>query len=519
MFKSLVLSIAVLVLVSAAAALTPYEAESTTTPETQIDKIVFARLKQLGIEPANPCSDTAFVRRVYLDIIGTIPTPAETIAFVKDAKPDKRALLIDKLLEREEFADYWSMRWADLLRIKAEFPVNLWPNAVQAYHHWVRAGIKANKPYDQFVRELLLASGSNFRDPAVNFYRSVQGHEKVGIAQAVALTWMGMRAENWPKERLAGMSAFFCQIGFKSTAEWKEEIVYWDPDKGPTTKPITATFPDGTTVQLPPDRDPREVFVEWFVRPENPYFTRNIANRAWCWLQGRGVIHEPDDIRPDNPPANPELLAYLEKELIASKYDLKHLFRLILNSRTYQLASVPRSKDPRAEANFAFYPIRRLDAEVLIDAVNQITGGTEKYVSPIPEPFTYIPETQRSIALADGSINSPFLEMFGRPARDTGWESERNNKPSAAQRLHFLNSSNVQRKIEDSKQLQAIWAGKGGMKEITGNLYMLILSRQPTEEEVKAAEAYVTSGHANGREGVIDITWALLNSVEFLYRH
>ena len=207
-------------------------------------------------------------------------------------------------------------------------------------------------------------------------------------------------------------------------------------------------------VKLSSDRDPREVFAGWLIDANNPWFARNIVNRAWFWLLGRGIIQEPDDIRPDNPPINPELLAYLEKELVASHYDLKHLYRLILNSQTYQLSSIPRSAKPEAAANFAFYPVRQLDAEVLSDALCEITGTTEKYSSSIPEPFTFIPEKERSIALPDGSITSSFLEMFGRPPRDTGLESERNNNPTASQRLHLLNSSHIQRKIEQSEKFK-----------------------------------------------------------------
>ena len=204
-------------------------------------------------------------------------------------------------------------------------------------------------------------------------------------------------------------------------------------------------------------------------------------NRVWSWLLGRGIIHEPDDIRPDNPPTNPELLAYLERELVASHYDLKHIYRLILNSKTYQLSSIPESDHPEAAANFAYYPLRRLEAEVLIDAICQITGTTEKYSSPIPEPFTFIPEDQRSIALADGSITSSFLEMFGRPPRDTGLESERNNRPTAAQRLHLLNSSHIQRKIEQSAKLRALVAAKREARATPiDRLYLTILSRYPT---------------------------------------
>jgi hypothetical protein len=388
---------------------------------------------------------------------------------------------------------------------------------VQSYHRWIRDSIRDNKPYDQFARELLTSSGSNFRVPPVNFYRAMQNHEPAGIAQTVALTLMGERADKWPEARLSGMTAFFSWVGYKSTLEWKEEIIFFD-SAAATNAPLTATFPDGATVSLKGDRDPREIFADWLVRPENRWFTRNIANRAWSWLMGRGIIHEPDDLRPDNKPSNPALLSHLEQELIGSKYDLRHLYSIILNSATYQLSAVPKDRTPEAEANFAFYPLRRLEAEVLVDALNQITGGTEKYSSAIPEPFTFIPEDQRSIALSDGSISSPFLEMFGRPARDSGLESERNNRPTPAQRLHFLNSTQVQRKIEQSRMIQFQTQGGKTRQQAASGIYLGILSRFPTEQELKTIETFA-AGKTLKREEAVDLAWALLNSAEFLYRH
>ncbi|MCX7827320.1 MAG: DUF1553 domain-containing protein, partial [Verrucomicrobiae bacterium] len=236
-------------------------------------------------------------------------------------------------------------------------------------------------------------------------------------------------------------------------------------------------------------------------------------------LLGRGIIHEPDDIRSNNPPSNPELLKYLESEMIASKYNMKHIFRLILNSRTYQASSIARVYSPAAEANFAYYPLRRLDAEVLIDALNFISGGKDLYTSPIPEPFTFIPDDQPAIAIADGSITSPFLELFGRPARATGMENERINKPLPSQRLHMLNSSHVQRKLEEGPKLKAIYESSNKPREVIEQLYLTILSRFPSAEELRTAEAHARSKAVKGREGYIDVAWALINSMEFLYRH
>jgi hypothetical protein len=521
----------------------PFDCQSVSTPPTRIDDLVFARLKHLQIEAAAPCSDAVFLRRANLDLIGTLPTASEAQEFLLSRDPQKRAKLVDRLLERDEFADYWAMKWSDLLRVKAEFPINLWPNAAQAYHRWIRASIKENKPYDQFARELLTTSGSNFRQPAVNFYRAMQNREPSGIAQTVALIWMGSRAEKWPTNQLAELAVFFSKVGYKSTAEWKEEIVFFDPNgSGPLPPTVSrqgadrvpgvhrsaasqganageqeVTFPLGKCVKFPDDRDPREVFADWLIQPQNPWFTRNIANRVWSWLLGRGIIHEPDDLRADNPPSNPELLAYLESELVAARYDLKHLFRIILNSQTYQLSSLAKTDQPGAAANFASYPLRRLEAEVLMDAVNAITGSSEKYSSAIPEPFTFLPENQRSIALPDGSITSSFLEMFGRPSRDTGLEAERNNRPTAAQKLHLLNSSHVLRKIEQSRMVAYQTEGQKTATEIAVGMYLGIMSRFPTPEELKIIEGHFQS--SKQRDAAVDLAWALINSAEFLYRH
>jgi hypothetical protein len=498
----------------------PYEQAASVTPRGRIDELVFARLKRSRIEPARLCSDAVFVRRVYLDAIGTLPTAQEARAFLSDPGPNKRNALIDRLVERDEFADYWAMKWSDLLRVKSEFPINLWPNAVQAYHGWIRASLRQNLPYDRFARELLTSSGSNFRVPPVNFYRAVQGRDPEAIARAVALTFMGTRAEHWPKERLLGMAAFFAAIGYKSTGEWKEEIVLFDPAKAAASGAArAAVFPDGEPVRVPADVDPRLVFADWLIAPKNPWFARNIANRIWSWLLGRGIVHEPDDLREDNPPSNPELLAFLEQELVAARYDLKHIFRLILSSQVYQLSSVHGSPSAQGAAQFAYYPLRRVDAEALIDAICQITGTTEQYSSPIPEPFTFVPENQRSISLADASITSPFLETFGRSARDTGLESERSNRPTASQRLHMLNSSHIQLKIQQSGKIRGLLQAGGGPRESIGALYLAILSRFPTDEELRVAGAYFDANAGNRAAAAADLVWALLNSSEFLYRH
>jgi hypothetical protein len=328
---------------------------------------------------------------------------------------------------------------------------------------------------------------------------------------------MGTRAERWPEAKLEGMAAFFSQVGYKATSEWKEEIIFFDPSS--SNAQMSATFPDGKTVDFTPDQDPREVFANWLVSSSNPWFTKCLANRAWSWFMGRGIIEEPDDIRPDNPPVNPELLAHLESEFIAGKYDIRRLFAIILKSKTYQFSCVPKSNKPEAERNFAFYPVRRLEAEVLIDALNQITGATEKYTSAIPEPFSYIPENQRTITLADGSISSPFLSLYGRSARDSGLERERNNEPNASQRLYLLNSSHIQHKLEKGNKLMDLFMeNKKRPLEKIETLYLEILSRYPTTEEVKTLTEYYQEV-AERKRLAKDMVWALVNTAEFQCRH
>lgn len=501
----------------------PFDSEQSFTIRNRIDEITAAKWKQLGIQPALICSDAVFLRRVYLDLIGTLPTAEEAKRFLDDRSPNKREKLIDELLDRPEYADYWTMRWGDILRIKAEFPINLWPNAVQAYNRWLYSALRQNKPYDRFARELLTSNGSNFRVGAVNFYRAMQDRTPKGIAQAVALTFMGVRADKWPPEKLEGMAAFFSRISFKATTEWKEEIVGWDPFAVPGQSkekwPEVAVFPDGVRIRLPEDRDPRAVFADWLISPNNPWFAKNIVNRIWYWLLGRGIIHEPDDIREDNPAVIPELLAYLESELVQSGWNLKHIYRLICNSATYQLSCIPRSQKPEAATHFAYYPMRRLDAEVLIDAICQVTGTSEEYWSMVPEPYTIIPTGERAIRLGDASISSAFLELFGRPPRDNGLESERNNRMTPAQRLHLLNSSHILRKIEQGPGLEWARTSFDNPRAKVTRLYLQILSRYPTEQEWRVIAEKLVKSRPAATQAVDDLVWALINSTEFLYRH
>lgn len=496
-----------------------FEAADVRAAMPTLDGFVVADLSRNGLQMSPLSSDEVFVRRVYVDVLGALPRAEDVAAFVADGHPDKRAKLIDKLLDDPRFADRWSNKWCDLLRVKAEFPINLWPNGVQAYHKWVHSAIATNKRYDAFARELLTASGSNFRAPPVNFYRAVQGREPANLAAAAALTFMGSRLDTWQPDRRRGMELVFSRVSYKPTAEWKEEIVLLNPA---IYEPLDAMLPDGTRITVAAGDDPRIAFATWLTRDDNPWFARAAVNRVWCWLMGRGIVHEPDDMRPGNPPVNPALLAHLETEFRKSGYDLKHIYRLILNSRTYQQSSVLASGSDyaNAEKHFGCYIVQRIDAEVLADALDGLFGGAEEYVSPIPEPFTHLPAYLGAMEIPDGSISSAFLELFGRPSRDTGLESERNNAMTASQRMYLLNSSHIQKKIERSNTVKNwVQRSKNDDAKLIESIYVGVLARKPSADEMRTAKEYIKARPEGRQAAAIDLTWALVNSREFLYRH
>ena len=487
-------------------------------PEMQaagkIDEAVYAKLKELGIPPSDLCSDQEFLRRVYLDVIGTLPTAEQAQAFLADADPQKRAKLIDRLLASEEFADFWALKWGDLFRIKSEYPSNLWPNAVQAYHRWVRDSIVKNKPFDQFARELITASGSNFRQPAANYYRAFLQREPRNLGEVSALIFMGARigcarchahpTESWSRQDNLELAAFFAQVRYKRTQEWKEEIVYVTP-KGTIRRPgtgevIRPRVPGGEPLELAPAEDPRAKFADWLTAPDNPWFARNAVNRIWFWLLGRGIVHEVDDMRSTNPPQNPELLDYLAGELVASRYDLKHVYRLVLNSRTYQLSSKSNAHNKHDSANFSHYQVKRLGAETLLDAIGHVTERWDTYQSRIPEPFVKMPVGYRATHLADGSIGIPFLELFGRPARDTAFESDRDLRLSMRQTLHLLNSSDVQNKINASPSVRRLLAAHKEDGPLLDAMFLTALSRPPSDQEKQKVLAFLNPGDKAGAE-------------------
>ncbi|MCM8788678.1 MAG: DUF1553 domain-containing protein [Candidatus Omnitrophica bacterium] len=499
-----------------ASAIKPYEDENWNIPENIIDTRLNEILSRYNAKMRNPCSDYVFIRRVYLDTIGRLPTLQEIDEFINNKRPSKRRLLIDNLLEKDDFALYWAMKWCDILRVKSEYPINLWPNGVQAYHRWIYEKIRENMPYDKFARDLLTSSGSNFRVPPVNFYRAIQGRSPQSIARAVCQTFMGIDFEKLPQNQQENLALFFSRVAYKKTMEWKEEIVYLNPEP---SKKIRAVFIDGKGVEIFPEEDPRIVFTNWLISPENKWFNRNIVNRIWAWIMGQGII-EPVDDTYGGKTSGKDLLVLLEDELIKSGYDLKHLIRIILNSRTYQQSSIPTQDTRNPDIQFAFYKPRQMEAEVLLDILCYLGGKGEQYVSQIPEPYTYIPRENRNIGLADGSITSTFLITFGRPSRDTGLVTERSSKPTDKQRLYMLNSSDIQRRISSSSELRKttsqLWRNK---KESIHTMYKIILSRPATDQEISAIEEYFLTSGLQPYQVVNDIAWALINSKEFIFKH
>ena len=493
----------------------PFTEGQAFVPKNNLDELFLQSLRSHNIEPAPICSDEVFLRRIYLDVLGTLPTMQEVRNFLEDTNANKRVALIDDILDREEFVDLQTMRWCDLLRVKAEFPINLWPNGAACYYRWIRRSIEENKTYDQFVRELITANGSNFRDGASNFYRAVPANDADTLAEAVYRTFLGIDLTPLSAEQRKRASIFFSRVGYKETAQWKEEIVFWN--RTPLDEE-TIFFLDGTTANIDPNRDPRQIFADWLISSTNAEFNRTAVNRIWGWLFGSGLLPEPEASNAGEPPLHPELLDALCSELVKAEYDLKHIYRLILNSGIYQQCSIPNV--PESAALFAAYPIRRIEAEVFQDVLAQIFDLPIGYVSEVPEPFTHIPPRHRTIALPDSSITSPFLETFGRASRDTGTEADRNNGVTESQLLFLLNSTEVNNWIGRFISSRTLARRLGNdSKGVVDEIWLTFLSRYPMESEYRIAFAELGQRNKPAGQRIQDLIWGLLNTAEFLCKH
>jgi hypothetical protein len=511
-----------------------------TTGTHPIDIVVNKKLRALNVEPSALCTDAEFLRRVCIDLMGALPPREKARQFLADPSPGKRARLVEWIFTRPEYADYWAMKWGDVLRIKSEFPSNLWPNAVQAYHAWLRSAIAANMPCDQLTRALLLTSGSNFRDPPVNFYRAMQKRTPEHIASLAAIAFMGVRLEfsaepkhpyaTWTRAQSLGLAAFFTTVKYKPTGEWKEEIVYFSPDWPPYKAPDTGevippAFPGKADPALLPELrirkgNPLKIFANWLTAPANPWYARHLANRHWAALFGSGITSPVDDVRPSNPPSDPELLDLLAARLTRHKYDLRDLLRFIVTSQTYQRSSLRNPSNRSDDRNWSHYYPRRLDAEVLADAIGGLTGGYESFSSRIPEPLAFWPADFRAVQNPDASVTTGFLQTFGRPARDSSLESERNRSPSISQALYLLNSSGLNGKIQkrDGGVAALFQKHAQDLPAFADECYLALLSRHPAAAE-KSAVAQHFARNGDKLQAAQDLVWALINTKEFLYNH
>ena len=443
------------------------------------------------------CSDEIFLRRAYLTVTGALPTPSECVDFFEDSNPNKREVLIDRLIKSELGLKYMQMLWGDILRIKSEFPSNLWPNGVQAYNRWIYEQLMNNVPYDKMVRSLLLSSGSNFRAPAANFYRGFQKRSSRNFYDNINLLFLGNR------ECDDNGNICFSQIKFKSTKEWKEEIVYLDIHKKVPYQDIELE--DGTMFKLRADSDWREPYVNWLTSDRNRRFAEVMANRMWFWVFGRGIVHEPDNWTEENRPVDPELLNSLTEYFIASKYDMQALLKRILLSEQFN------SVDD-------FVP-QRLPAEVIVDALASVTGVWSTYTSRVPEPFTFYPPRTRATHLGDATVSSSELELFGKVSRDVSLESQRNNGITSRQLLYLMNSSELEGRIRKSQILQRIYVNSANIEQLADSITLLVLSRRATADEVAMYSDYMAKNELPLMEVAIDIMWMQLNSNEFLYNH
>lgn len=498
-------------------------------PANEIDRFVFAKQKELQLTPAPLATDEVFLRRVYLDTIGVLPTAGESRAFLDSKDAHKRAKLIDRLLERDEYASFWALKWADVLRGS---PTTISERGVHSFHRYLVRTIATDTPMDRFARELLTGLGNTLNKPAANFYRISRTPED--SAEAFAQLFLGVRVQcakchNHPFESITqtdyyGLSAYFAQVQFKGAKfGLDDEIVYLQPGREvnhPTTRkkqePVAFGSPTG---KLTPEDDRRAKLADWLTSADNRYFAPSLVNRVWYHLLGRGIVEPVDDFRDTNPPSNPELLAALAKDFVKNGYRLKPLIRSILNSHTYQLASTPLPGPSGKQSPFAADPdryftraaIRMLSAEQILDAISAATG--------VPESFKGYPAGTRALELAEGGVNHPFLQAFSKPVRDVSCECAREEDPSLPQMLHLLNNKGMLNKVSSPhSRLALALRDKNDNAAVIEQIYLATLSRRPTVGEVDIANRHIEKLGDRAR-GLQDLQYALFNLGEFLLRH
>jgi len=484
-----------------------------------IDELISRKLEKLRIAPSALSTDEVFLRRVYLDIIGLLPTIEERERFLSSKEPKRRERLVDELLGRKEFVELWVMKWAELLQIRSSNRVSY--KSTLLYYNWLQEKIAGNVPMNVMVRDLLSANGGTFKSPATNYYQTETSTLKV--SENIAQVFMGMRIQcaqchnhpfdRWTQDDYYGFAAFFSQIGRKGGEDPRETVVF-DSRSGEVRHPV------GNRVMAPkflggvvPDikgKDRRSVLAEWLASPDNPFFATNLANIVWAHFFGRGIIHEVDDVRVSNPPVNPDLLNELGRRFTAYRYDFRKLVRDICTSRTYQLATETNSSNRSDDRNFSHGRLRRVRAEILLDCISEITETRNK--------FRGLPLGSRAVQIADGATSNYFLNTFGRAKRETVCSCEVTMEPNLSQALHLLNGNNITLRIRQGGLISRRLKEKRTPIEIVEEMYLRALTRLPTAKETAALSGYIEAAE-NKQEVLEDVFWSVLNSREFLFNH
>ena len=491
-----------------------------TAGARQIDDLVAVKLAGLRIDPSAICDDETFLRRATLDLVGLLPTAEERAAFLAAVDPDKRTRKVDELMARKEFTELWVMRWAEMLQIRSQGN-EVSPKGALLYHQWLDRRIAANEPVDVMVRDLLTASGGTFENPPTNYFQLERNTLK--LAENVAQAFLGMRIQcaqchnhpfdRWTMDDYYGFAAFFSQISRKRAADPREMIIF-DSGGGELQhpvrkKPVVPRFLGGEAPKIP-DRGRRQAVADWITSPDNPSFSRHIANIAWAQFFGRGIVHEPDDARVSNPPANGPLLDALARRLVDSGWDFRGLVRDICTSRTYQRSCEPTESNRLDETNFARAAVRRQRAEVLLDVLAQVTETTHK--------FPGLPLGSRAVQVADGRTTTYFLTTFGRATRQDVCSCAVKMEPSLSQALHLLNGDVGNERIRQGNVVGRMLDAGLEPPAVLEDLFIRCDCRLPTEEE--RAELLATIEAATDKKQALEnIFWALLNSAEFIFNH
>jgi hypothetical protein len=483
---------------------------------------VLAKLASLNIPPSPPATDDEFLRRAYLDTIGVLPTADEARAFLADTSADKRDRVIESLLSRPEYVDYWAYKWSDLLLVNGE---RLRPPAMWSYYSWIRNHVEANTPWDEMVRELVTAKGSTLENGAANFF--VLHQDPPDMTETTTVAFLGMSIncarchnhplEKWTNNQYYAMANLYARVRLK-TVPGDGNVVVFSASEGDLVQPLTGKPQppaplDGEAIGLEAAGDRRQHLADWLTSPENPYFSRAITNRVWANFMGVGLVEMVDDMRLTNPPSNEELLSAAAGYLVENHFDLKALMRTILQSKTYQRSSLPLAENAADQRFYSRYYPRRMMAEVLLDALSQVSGAATKLGD--------YPSGWRAMQLPDSTVDSYFLKTFGRPDRIVTCECERTADPSMVQVLHLSNGDTLNEKLQaPGNRLEALIAAGTADDKIVEEAYLSALARLPTDDERSRLLAVLAEApQDNKRILVEDLYWSILSSREFLFNH